>query len=392
MSLQGNLSSVSFPDLLQLLTMGGKTGTLRLQKEDATKEIYLNEGQIIYAASDNVDDSFENVLIRRGSIQMEQLNKAKEVSKITGKQLPATLVFLNILHKEKVAELVHRYVEDIVFSLFSWESGIFTFEEGQLPDVDFVVHALNTMNILLEGTRRIDEWTRLQKSLPSDNAVLRVVGSAFSEDKSLHITPEEVQILSLIDGERNIEEIKEKSPLDLFGTAKALHNLMLSEIVKTIGLKETAKVSEDREDSVITEITNMYAQCYQVVLEMMALKVGKGATKKLKTILDKGKKQYEVVNFISLEDNNIDFSHFIEMSKREISDEIRLHAVSSGLSYVLKELINYASNTLGSKIRKQIIDKIVEVSEQYLTKNSEEFKKYGFISDFQRATGINIIN
>ncbi len=391
MSLQGNLSSVSFPDLLQLLTMGGKTGTLRLQRDEETKEIYLNEGQIIYAASDNVEDSFENVLIRKGSIQMEQLNKAREVSKITGKELPATLVFLNILSKEKVAGLVHKYVEDIVFSLFSWENGIFTFDEGKLPDVDFVVHALNTMNILLEGTRRIDEWTRLQKSLPADNTVVRVVSSAFSEDRSLHITPEEVQILSLIDGERNIEEIKEKSPLDLFSTARAIHNLILSEVVKPTGLKETTKKAEAQQDFILAELTAMYTSCYRIIMEMLSKKLGKGATKRLEKIIKEGKKEYDVIGFVSVEKGNIDFSSFVELLKRELTDELRIHQASTGLAFILKELLEYATNTLGAKIRKQLIDGILEIATPYIKSNHDAFKKFGFITDFQRVTGINII-
>lgn len=391
MSLQGSLSSVSFPDLLQLLTIGGKTGTLRLQRDEETKEIYLNEGQIIYAASDNIEDSFENVLIRRGSISMDQLNKAKEVSKITGKELPATLVFLNILTKEKVAELVHRYVEDIVFSLFSWDNGIFVFDEGRLPDVDFVVHALNTMNILLEGTRRIDEWTRLQKSLPSDGTVLRVVSSAFSEDRSLHITPDEVQILSLIDGDRNIEEIKERSPLDLFATARALHNLILSEIVKSVGLKESKKVSKNQDDTTLLELTAMYSMCLKVILETLVIKLGRGSAKKMESLILQGKKSYEAVNFVTFsEQNGFDFSNYVELIKRDIVPENRMHAASGALSYILKEVLDFATDTLGSKIRKQLLDSIVEVSTPFMQKNIEEFKKYGLLSDFQRVTGINL--
>lgn len=385
MGLQGNLKSVSFPDLLQLLTMGGKSGTLKLTKGDESKEIFLKNGQIIYATSDRTDDSFENAIIKRENITLDQLNKAREVSRITNKGLPATLVFLNIMTKEHVAELVRRYVEDIVFSLFSWQEGNFVFYENELPDLEFMVHALNTMNILLEGTRRIDEWTRLQRNLPPDSTVLKVVASAFSDEKQFHLTPEDAQILSLVDGERNVEEIKRRSPLDLFATARALNNLIISEIVKPIGLKESTGTKEVEETELITAIVELYAPSYRIIVDKLKSKVGKSAYSRLGKIYNKGKDDYKVVEFISLEKDGLDLNNLVELVMRELPSETRIHDVSSGLAELLSGLLSYAHNTLGDNLYRDILSNLAQQSEKILAEHEQAFKQYGIYADFVRV-------
>ena len=287
--------------------------------------------------------------------------------------------------KEHVAELVRRYVEDIVFSLFSWRDGNFVFYENELPDLEFMVHALNTMNILLEGTRRIDEWTRLQRNLPPDSTVLKVVASAFSDEKQFHLTPEDAQILSLVDGERKVEEIKRRSPLDLFATARALNNLIISEIVKPIGLKESTNTREVEEGGLIAAIVELYAPSYRIKVDKLKSKVGKSAYSRLDKIYGKGKDSYKVVEFISLEEDGLDLSNLTELVMKELPPETRIHDVSSGLAEILSGLLSYAHNTLGDNLYRDILSNLAQQAEKILAEHEQAFKQYGIYADYVRV-------
>src|SRR6266849_5953233 len=50
MAIKGNLSEASLPDVLQLLAMGGKSGCLTLNVDDASGSIYFDNGQISFAS------------------------------------------------------------------------------------------------------------------------------------------------------------------------------------------------------------------------------------------------------------------------------------------------------------------------------------------------------
>ena len=69
MSLSGNLKTVSFPDILQLLSTGKKTGILSVETATRKKEVAFKDGNIVHAASVNSsEDLLGNMLVNRGRI------------------------------------------------------------------------------------------------------------------------------------------------------------------------------------------------------------------------------------------------------------------------------------------------------------------------------------
>ena len=97
MSLTGNLKTVSFSDILQLLATGKKTGTLQVSTSAREKEVIFHEGSIVFASSINAtEDLLGNLLLNRGKISKPDLEKAITLHKKTGRPLGATLVELNL--------------------------------------------------------------------------------------------------------------------------------------------------------------------------------------------------------------------------------------------------------------------------------------------------------
>ncbi len=388
MGFQGNLKSLSFPDLLQLLTMGKKTGTLKIVHGDKLKEIYLKEGHIIYATSLSAEDMLENILLKKGKITREELAKAKQVQQITGKGLPSTLVYLNLMPKEEVSELVRAQVEEIVFSLFSWAEGDFSFEDGKLPDTDYMVTALNTMNILMEGTRRIDEWARIRKNLPPENTVLRIVPTVFSQQTEIRLTPEEAQVLSLIDGDRSIEEIKEKSPADELTTSKAVYSLLMSGFVQKVGVKESKVKVKAEESEFLDLIVKLYSRTARIIKETLDSKLGKATAKVVSKSFKKVAKRHPIINNLNIDnEGNIDFTNFIELTKK-LPQEVRIHESSTGLSSFLEELLSNAYALLGSRVKDQIIERIKAETDDIMTDNIELLKRSGIYTDFIRLLNL----
>jgi len=385
MSFQGNLKSVSFPDVLQLLTLSKKTGTLSLKREQVDKKVFLKNGAIIYAESNLLEDNFDNLLLSASLITLEELQKARKVQELTGKDLPSTLVYLNLVDKEKVANLSRRYVENVVFSLFSWDAGDFVFEEGQLPDTEVIVSSLNTMNILMEGTRRIDEWTRIRNALPPDSAVLQVASEVLSQMKEIKLSPVETLVLSMVDGERCIAEMRERSSLDQLTFAKSLYNLISAGVVRQTGVKEYTVKPAEEQKTAIELTTAIYNLAFDLILEIIRKKMGKTGAKIFTNTYNKYKTKYKVLEFLTVrDDSSFDFSNFIEMCS-QLSQEIRMHDISTGLSLFLNELLTSITGTIGIKQRNALAKQIIESVQPLVKENEELLDKYGLYSDFIRT-------
>jgi CheY-like chemotaxis protein len=179
-NLSGALANMGVVDLLQLMESGQKSG-------------------IVYLASDRE---------RSGGF-------------VAGGEQRATIFFRD--GRVIDAHLAKLNGPAAVYRMLMWEDGVFEIEFKPLARED-VVHT-STQALLLEGMRRIDEWSRLRELLPEMDTKLSVdFGSLSARYKDV---PEEVRsVLHLFDGRRSIFEVVHEASLDdteILGTIAELY-------------------------------------------------------------------------------------------------------------------------------------------------------------------------
>ncbi len=384
MGFQGNLESVGFADILQLLAMGKKTGTLAIVSDKIEKDIYFKDGSIIWANSNRDSDLLENQLLKQGKITRADLAKGKEVMELTNKDLPSTLVFIGVFKKEDISEIILSHLESIIFDIFGWKDGDFLFRDNELPDTQHVINALNTMSILMEGTRRIDEWSRVKGALPPENTILQIVPSKIEGKEEIRLTPSEAQVLSLIDGERSLEEIIEKSPFGELETARALYGLKMAGIVRKAGVKESKKAVIAEQKEIVSVMVGVYAAIYDTAGEVLRKKLGRAGVKALQKEFDTAVEEYNVLEHIGIAaDGKLDFVNFITLVEK-LPESSRIHLVSAGLSSLISGILNSVQSKLGNRQKKNIITLAVSRTEELLMGRIELLKKYGVYSDITR--------
>jgi len=262
-SLSGNIKTVAFPDILQLLATGKKTGVLDVRTSTRQKEVTFKGGNIVYAVSVNSnEDLLGNMLLRRGKISKVDLERAITLHQQTGRQLGTTLVDMNLFDKHDIAECLKLQIEEIVYNLFSWSDGDFIFHEGDLPkNVPFQIE-LNTMNVIMEGTRRIDEWLEIEKVLPGDDILLEVALEPQGKRGEVVLSLDEFRILALIDGSRTLPDLVKVSPMGEFVTYRAVYGLINNHLVE-MGDKKDGKEApeENEEDAFLSIVFYLYNNC-----------------------------------------------------------------------------------------------------------------------------------
>lgn len=173
MAFQGSLKELPLPDIIQLVSVSGKTGVFTLRNGADNGEIFLRKGQIAHAT----------------------------VGALAG--------------------------EEAVYELAIWREGDFVFEPGRETETTSITRS-NT-NLLMEAARRIDEWQVLSKRIPSTRLV-----PVFTEqgvNTSVSLTPQEWGVIVKIDERRSIDEIAIGLSASPFEVCKLLYGLITSGLV-----------------------------------------------------------------------------------------------------------------------------------------------------------------
>ncbi|HEY1953046.1 MAG TPA: DUF4388 domain-containing protein [Gemmatimonadaceae bacterium] len=186
MAIKGSLKEASLPDVLQLLSMGKKTGCLGLSFHDSFGSIYFDSGRICHAAIVNRPLDTENA----------------------------------------------------VYTLFTWTSGTFNFEPNVEPEDGAERVSVDPQSLLLEGARRVDEWSLIEKKIPSFDVVFSIDRSRLMLNRD-PLSPEQESLLPLIDGHRDINSLIRESALGEFEVGKALYGLLNASFLLPVGRKRT---------------------------------------------------------------------------------------------------------------------------------------------------------
>lgn len=178
MAFQGSLAELHLPDIIQLISVSGKTGVFHLTNGVQRGQIFLHDGKIVHA----------------------------ELEDATG--------------------------EEAVYALAIWSQGDFRFEPGQGTNLRTITKS-NT-NLLMEAARRLDEWRVLSKKVPSVDWVPEFL-VLDNREGQINLNTSEWMILSKLDGTRSVKSIAASSGLSVFDVAKILYGLVAAGL---IGLKE----------------------------------------------------------------------------------------------------------------------------------------------------------
>lgn len=234
MSLAGNLRTMPLPDILQWLAAGQKTGTLDVHRGAVETRITFREGSIYSSWSNHPRLSLGQFLIRGRYISEEQLFRALLQQEEEGRLLGSILVALGILSEEDLQIALKGKAEETIYDLFLWNEGQFEFKDGELPEA--MIHLeMQVQTVLLEGIRRVDEWTRIRRVFPSMRTTFKVKGAPQVEDVV------ERQALGLAAAGKPLAEIGLEMRRSDFETAALLFDMLARDILAVEKAEEEFK-------------------------------------------------------------------------------------------------------------------------------------------------------
>jgi hypothetical protein len=237
MAIEGPLRELGIHDVFQLLDLSRKTGMLRVSSEMREDEgvVFFDGGRVVQAAIRSKAVATELALVQSGRVTESDLARARARQSNghgTDDIIDVLVEIGAITHKELDRQL-RLQIESVVFELMSWREGFFSFEERGRDDMPADVRiTVSTESLLMEGARRIDEWSRIEDLVP-DLAVIPELAPVDSdrEGAMLDLLPHEWQVLTMIDGGRDLRAIAASLARDEFEIAKIAYGLATTGIV-----------------------------------------------------------------------------------------------------------------------------------------------------------------
>ncbi len=237
MALKGNLKDVGLNQLLNLIYVAHKTGSLTVQGErgEGTARLYFREGKLIHASTDGQVTRLTDVMVKAGKLTPDQAKAVRARSKIdTDKELGLLMIQSGMLTQNDIIQGVKNYLLESVYQLFTWRAGAFRFDPNVLPPEERIAVAVSLDHLIMEGGRRVQEWERLRDELPDLDVPLKFVERPETNLRSINLNVEQWKVVSFINARNTIRQIANYLKVDEYQIRRIVHGLQSAGLVEVI--------------------------------------------------------------------------------------------------------------------------------------------------------------
>ncbi len=235
MAIEGPLQDIGIHDVFQLLDLARKSGRLSVRSDvrDNEGRVYFQSGAVVHATMRDNPHKLTTLLRKAGKVSQAELDLAGTAQHAGDTRRIGEIL---VAHGAVTARDVERYmrqgIESVVFDLFSWKEGTFSFSDGIEEEVtiDAAVR-VSTESLLMEGARRIDEWSRMADRIPGAGVVPRLADLRDGPESLIDLRPAEWEVITLIDGYHSLKDIAVELALSEFEVAKTVYGMLSTGLI-----------------------------------------------------------------------------------------------------------------------------------------------------------------
>lgn len=269
--LEGDLSKIQLPDVLSFIAMIRANGKLVVRQDQLERTILWKDGDIVFASSNSHEHSLGQFLLRNGKINQQQYEDSKR--RVTAQTRHGKLlVQMGAISPKDLWWGVKNQVLEIIYSLFSWQGGSFSFMDT-VEDLSHerIVLQINTSSVIMEGIRRLDESARIREKITSLDLIFAKVPGAHPDFRDLDMSEGEIAIYDDIDGRLTIRELTGKSELTEFEVTRILFQLLSARLIEVAPEEKSFRpIFLDVEDSpellkIISTYNDMFGRLFEAL-------------------------------------------------------------------------------------------------------------------------------
>jgi hypothetical protein len=238
MALRGNLRDFTITQLLNLINLAGKTGTLVVDGPADQAHVAFLNGKLAFARVGNEDNRLATLLHHANKLTANQYRALVErAGKMTDKELGLLLINAGYVTQEDILINLQEHCSETVRRLYTWVEGSFRFEADLLPPDDRINVRLDLENLIIEGSRHLREWEQLQDEIPSLDMALKFTDRPL---QNVNLSVEEWRVVSYINPKNTMKQIAGANKMNDLEIRRIVYGLLqagLVDIVRPEGVK-----------------------------------------------------------------------------------------------------------------------------------------------------------
>lgn len=235
MALKGKLEDFGITQLLNLINLARKTGTLYLEGPEKQSHLCFREGKLVYAAMSGVDDSLPIVLQGAGVFTSEHVRMIKQnMAGKSDQDVAKVLITSGRLKQQVVLGHLRDHTLSVVYQVFSWNRGTFRFETSELPIRGRITSSIALENVIMEGNRRLKEWELLRDELPNLDVALKFAERPSTPLRDIKLSVEEWRVISFINPRNTILQVAQYNNMDELQIRKIVYGLLQAGLVEMV--------------------------------------------------------------------------------------------------------------------------------------------------------------
>jgi len=235
MALKGNLRDFTITQLLNLINVAQKTGTLLIDGPNEKVFVSFREGKLAFAQYGHEDNSLVTVLYRANKLTAPQYKIIKErAGKVSDKELGLLLINANYVSQHEIIVSLQNHFISIINRMFTWVEGNFHFENNLLPPDDHITVRVSLENIIIDGVRRLHEWEQLQDEIPSLDMALKFTERPGANLKNVNLSVEEWRVVSFINPRNTIRQIANTVKMNELEIRRIVYGLLQAGLIEVV--------------------------------------------------------------------------------------------------------------------------------------------------------------
>jgi len=232
MALRGNLRDFTITQLLNLINLASKTGTLVVDGPNEQAYLSFRDGKLAFGRIGQDDNRLATILHRANKLSVNQYRVLVERDgQMTDKELGLLLINAGYVTQEDILLNLQQHFADVVRRLYTWVEGFFRFEPEMPPPDDRISVRLDLENLIIEGSRQLREWEQLQDEIPSLEMALKFTDRPL---KNVNLSVEEWRVVSFINPKNTMQQIAQANKMNDLEVRRIVYGLLQAGLVEII--------------------------------------------------------------------------------------------------------------------------------------------------------------
>lgn len=239
---RGKLEDTALPEIMATVHRYGVPGLMELIQPDQHRRIYFLDGDIIFATSNDRDESLGDYLLAQGRITEAQYKvSCEEMARNPNLRHGKVLVQMGFLKQEELGAAVREQVQRILWSAFNWTEGEISFKVGRFREDEVYKIKIPTPRAVISGCKHITDAKLVMNRLGGKTTVFQQLPRP-KHLVSLRLEAGEMQLLELVDGKRTLFQLCEEGPHSAGVNARTLYAFLELQLIESQRTSSAIKI------------------------------------------------------------------------------------------------------------------------------------------------------